>query len=71
MCNLGQAVYDNGVRDGVVIGEAREKSRGLAALVCTLRKYHGSAQEVYNDVIENDIFSNVTLDEVTKLYNQN
>jgi hypothetical protein len=67
MCNLGQAVYDNGVRDGVVIGEAR----GFEAYVRGLKKHHFTAQEIYDDAIENELFTKVTLEDVTTLYNQN
>jgi hypothetical protein len=67
MCNLGQAVYDNGVRDG----EARGEANGLTALVYTLKKCMINLDDVYKLVTQNNTYANVTFDEVSKLYNQN
>jgi hypothetical protein len=66
MSNLGQAVYDNGVRDGVVI----ERSRGLEALVTSLKNFLMNPDDVYKVVIKNKTYSDVTREEVYNLYNQ-
>jgi hypothetical protein len=67
MCNLGQAVYDNGVRDG----EARGEANGLTALVYTLKKCMINLDDVYKLVTQNNTYANVTYEEVSKLYKQN
>ncbi len=82
MCNLGQGVREEGIAEGIIIGETRGielgKARGielgmecgiehgLSALVSTLKNFISDAEELYQAVIRNEVYKNTPREEVLK-----
>ncbi len=66
MCNLGRGVLEDGIEQGIAIGEARGEARGLAALVASLKNLIADTEELYQAVIKNEIYSDISREEVLK-----
>lgn len=57
---MREAEYQYGVEDGI--------ERGLSALITTLKKRLLNLEEVYNAVIENEVYKDVTREQVEKYF---
>ncbi len=70
MCNLSDYIEEKGIQHGVQIGIEKgiEKGieQGLAALVKSLSAFIRGEEELYQTVIKNEIYQNLSRDEVLK-----
>lgn len=66
MCNLSGYVEERGVQKGVRKG----KKEGLSALVRSLKLFLGNFAQVYEAVVKNPEYADVTEDEVREVYDK-
>ena len=59
---------EQGIKQGVEQGRSEQKEEGLKSLVTTLKKLTNSLEKVYELVIENDNYADVTMEQVKKYY---
>ena len=65
MCNLSDYIEEKGIQHGVQIGIEQGIEQGLAALVKSLSTFI-RGEELYQTVIKNEIYQNLSRDEVLK-----
>jgi len=64
MCKAIDDIKESGRREG----ERETLKKGLKAMIDSLKKFSQDLEEIYNAVIENEVYKNVTREQVEKLY---
>lgn len=68
MSNLGFWIEEKATRRGMEKGVQEGRKEGLAAVVRSLKEFVGSFDELYALVIKNEVYKDVTREEVLKYY---
>ena len=61
MCNLSDYVWEKAME--------QEKQNGLSALVCTLSTLLADAEEIYQAVIKNEVYKDISREKIIELLN--
>ena len=69
MCNLSGYVEKRAIERGMECGIKQGLEQGLAALVQTLKPIY-EFEKLYQAVIQNPVYANVTREEVYRLYDK-
>ena len=67
LCTYATAMENKGIAKGI----AKEKERGLKALIQSLKVYVSDFDELYTAVIKNEEYEKVTRETVMKYYGEN
>lgn len=68
MCNLSDLIEEHATARGMAKGLEQGKEQGLEALVCSLRFFIPTFDDLYEAVIKNEIYKDVTKEEVRKYF---
>ena len=68
MCNLSGYVEERGIQKGVQQGIQQGKMEGLSALVRSLKQIFSNFTQVYEAVVKNPEYKDVTEKEVREIY---
>ena len=63
---IRESEYQYGVEDGIEQGIEQGIERGLKALIFSLRKIYNNPEDLYHAVIENDIYKDITKEQVER-----
>ena len=68
MCKAIDDIKESGRREGRREGERETLKRGLEAMINSLKKFSQDIEEIYNAVTANELYKNVTREQVEKMY---
>ena len=68
MYAIREEAREEGREEGIEKGREEGIEKGLKALVNTLKKYTSNIETLYEAVLENEEYANVTLEQVKKYY---
>lgn len=66
--DLKESERSEGRREGRREGERGVLKKGLEAMITSLKKFSKDLEEIYDVVIANELYKNVTREQVEKLY---